>query len=182
MSVRQLPRYRSGISKLRPPAHRSPPALIHETTCRLHPVVAALPPPRGTGRHPLACGWMRPTAPRWPPDGRRRTARRLICRAGRPVTYWLAWGRPAEDEHRHARRPDHSPSPACRPAAGPARARAQARGLPLQHPGAARRAWPGLPVDTFHRLLDRSIGFNRFVMNQLNERLGQFIAAPRLTE
>ena len=34
----------------------------------------------------------------------------------------------------------------------------------------------GLPVDTFHWLLDHSIGFNRFVMNQLNERLGQFIA------
>jgi len=35
----------------------------------------------------------------------------------------------------------------------------------------------GLPVDTFHDLLDRSIPFNRFVLNQLNERLGQFIAA-----
>lgn len=35
----------------------------------------------------------------------------------------------------------------------------------------------GLPADTFHSLLDQSIGFNRFVMNQLNERLGQFIAA-----
>ena len=33
----------------------------------------------------------------------------------------------------------------------------------------------GLPVDTFHWLLDHSIGFNRFVMNQLNERLGHFI-------
>ena len=35
----------------------------------------------------------------------------------------------------------------------------------------------GLPVDTFHWLIDHSLGFNRFVMNQLNERLGQFIAA-----
>ena len=35
----------------------------------------------------------------------------------------------------------------------------------------------GLPVDTFHWLLDHSIGFNRFVMSQLNERLGQFIVA-----
>ncbi|MDB5895476.1 MAG: Crp/Fnr family transcriptional regulator, partial [Rhodoferax sp.] len=35
----------------------------------------------------------------------------------------------------------------------------------------------GLPVDMFHWLLDHSLGFNRFVMNQLNERLGQFIAA-----
>lgn len=38
----------------------------------------------------------------------------------------------------------------------------------------------GLPVNTFHRLLDNSIGFNRFVMNQLNERLGQFIAAREI--
>ncbi|NDY92787.1 Crp/Fnr family transcriptional regulator [Ideonella livida] len=35
----------------------------------------------------------------------------------------------------------------------------------------------GLPVEAFHGLLDRSIPFNRFVLNQLNERLGQFIAA-----
>lgn len=38
----------------------------------------------------------------------------------------------------------------------------------------------GLPVDTFHWLLDHSLGFNRFVMNQLNERLGQFIAAREI--
>jgi CRP-like cAMP-binding protein len=38
----------------------------------------------------------------------------------------------------------------------------------------------GLRVDTFHWLLDHSIGFNRFVMNQLNERLGQFIAAREI--
>lgn len=38
----------------------------------------------------------------------------------------------------------------------------------------------GLPVDTFHWLLDHSIGFNRFVMEQLNERLGQFIAAREI--
>ena len=35
----------------------------------------------------------------------------------------------------------------------------------------------GLPVETFHWLIDHSLGFNRFIMNQLNERLGQFIAA-----
>ena len=38
----------------------------------------------------------------------------------------------------------------------------------------------GLPVDTFDWLLDHSIGFNRFVMNQLNERLAQFIAAREI--
>jgi CRP-like cAMP-binding protein len=43
----------------------------------------------------------------------------------------------------------------------------------------------GITAETFHWLLDRSIGFNRFVMTQLNERLGQFIAAreiDRLTD
>ena len=38
----------------------------------------------------------------------------------------------------------------------------------------------GLPVDTFHWLLDHSLGFNRFIMNQLNERLAQFIAAREI--
>ena len=38
----------------------------------------------------------------------------------------------------------------------------------------------GLPLDTFHWLIDHSLGFNRFIMNQLNERLGQFIAAREM--
>ncbi len=38
----------------------------------------------------------------------------------------------------------------------------------------------GLPVETFGWLLDHSIGFNRFVMRQLNERLAQFIAAREI--
>ena len=38
----------------------------------------------------------------------------------------------------------------------------------------------GLPIDSFHTLLSESIGFNRFIMNQLNERLGQFIAAREI--
>ena len=38
----------------------------------------------------------------------------------------------------------------------------------------------GLPIAVFWRLLERSIPFNRFVMNQLNERLGQFIAAREI--
>ena len=33
-----------------------------------------------------------------------------------------------------------------------------------------------MPRATFMRLLDRSIAFNRFLLGQLNERLGQFIA------
>ena len=35
-------------------------------------------------------------------------------------------------------------------------------------------------MDTFHWLLDRSIPFNRFIIQQLNERLGQFIAAREI--
>ncbi len=38
----------------------------------------------------------------------------------------------------------------------------------------------GLPSDTFHWLIEHSLGFNRFVMFQLNERLGQFIAAREI--
>ena len=43
----------------------------------------------------------------------------------------------------------------------------------------------GISAQTFHWLLDRSLPFNRFVMMQLNERLGQFIGAreiDRLTD
>jgi CRP-like cAMP-binding protein len=38
----------------------------------------------------------------------------------------------------------------------------------------------GLPIEAFHELLEGSIAFNRFMLNQLNERLGQFIAAREI--
>lgn len=38
----------------------------------------------------------------------------------------------------------------------------------------------GLPLESFHELLETSIGFNRYVLNQLNERLGQFIAGREI--
>jgi CRP-like cAMP-binding protein len=38
----------------------------------------------------------------------------------------------------------------------------------------------GLPLGAFDQLLERSLAFNRFVLNQLNERLGQFIAAREI--
>lgn len=38
----------------------------------------------------------------------------------------------------------------------------------------------GLPIEAFHELLETSIPFNRYVLNQLNERLGQFIAAREI--
>jgi CRP/FNR family transcriptional regulator, cyclic AMP receptor protein len=38
----------------------------------------------------------------------------------------------------------------------------------------------GLPIATFEWLVDRSLPFNRHLMNQLNERLSQFIAAREI--
>ena len=38
----------------------------------------------------------------------------------------------------------------------------------------------GVGVETFHWLIGRSIPFNRFVLQQLDERLGQFIAAREI--
>jgi CRP-like cAMP-binding protein len=38
----------------------------------------------------------------------------------------------------------------------------------------------GLPIATFHELLETSLPFNRFVIGQINERLGQFIAAREI--
>ena len=38
----------------------------------------------------------------------------------------------------------------------------------------------GVPIASFEWLLERSIPFNRYLMNQLNERLGQFIAAREI--
>ena len=110
----------------------------------------------------------------------------LVCRVGRPVTYWFGvldgLLKMSNDS---------------------------ALGMPITFTGVPPGGWfgegtvlkgepyryniqalrksvvAGIPGATFHWLLDRSIGFNRFVMNQLNERLGQFIAAreiDRLTD
>jgi CRP-like cAMP-binding protein len=110
----------------------------------------------------------------------------LVCRVGRPVTYWFGvldgLLKMSNDS---------------------------AMGVPITFTGVPPGGWfgegtvlkgeiyryniqalrksvvAGISTGTFHWLLDRSIGFNRFVMNQLNERLGQFIAAreiDRLTQ
>jgi CRP/FNR family cyclic AMP-dependent transcriptional regulator len=42
---------------------------------------------------------------------------------------------------------------------------------------ALRASHVALPAATFFWLLDTSISFNRFIMNQLNDRLGQFMSA-----
>ena len=105
----------------------------------------------------------------------------LVCRVGRPVTYWFGvldgLLKMSNDG---------------------------ALGMPITFTGVPPGGWfgegtvlknehyryniqalrtslvAGIPAGTFHWLLDRSIGFNRFVMNQLNERLGQFIAAREI--
>jgi CRP-like cAMP-binding protein len=110
----------------------------------------------------------------------------LVCRVGRPVTYWFGvldgLLKMTNDS---------------------------AVGLPVTFTGVPPGGWfgegtvikrepyrynvqalrrshvAGISAETFHWLLDHSIGFNRFVMTQLNERLGQFIAAreiDRLTD
>jgi CRP-like cAMP-binding protein len=105
----------------------------------------------------------------------------LVCRVGRPVTYWFGvidgLLKMSNDT---------------------------ALGMPITFTGLPPGGWfgegtvlkreayryniqalrkslvTGVTVDTFHWLLDRSIGFNRYVMMQLNERLGQFIAAREI--
>ena len=105
----------------------------------------------------------------------------LVCRVGRPVTYWFGvidgLLKMSNDS---------------------------AMGIPITFTGVPPGGWfgegtvlknevyryniqalrrsvvAGITTATFHWLLDRSIGFNRFVMNQLNERLGQFIGAREI--
>ncbi|MDP1535337.1 MAG: Crp/Fnr family transcriptional regulator, partial [Rubrivivax sp.] len=105
----------------------------------------------------------------------------LVCRVGRPVTYWFGVVdgllKMSNDS---------------------------ALGMPITFTGVPPGGWfgegtvlknedyryniqalrksvvAGISTETFHWLLDRSIGFNRFVMMQLNERLGQFIAAREI--
>ena len=105
----------------------------------------------------------------------------LLCRVGRPVTYWFGvidgLLKTSNDT---------------------------AQGIPITFTGLPPGGWfgegtvikreayryniealrastvAGLTVDTFHWLLDRSIPFNRFILQQLNERLGQFMAAREI--
>ncbi len=105
----------------------------------------------------------------------------LVCRVGRPVTYWFGvidgLLKMSNDSE---------------------------MGIPITFTGVSPGGWfgegtvlknevyryniqalrtsnvAGITAGTFHWLLDRSIGFNRFVMTQLNERLGQFIGAREI--
>ncbi len=104
-----------------------------------------------------------------------------VCRAGRPVTYWFGVVdgllKMSSDSATGQTMTFTGVPPGGWFGEGTALKR-EAYRYNIQALRKSRVA--GLHVDTFDWLLDRSIGFNRFVMNQLNERLGQFIAAREI--
>ena len=104
-----------------------------------------------------------------------------LCRTGRPVTYWFGvidgLLKMSTDNAQGQTMTYTGIPPGGWFGEGTALKR-EAYRYNIQTLRASRVA--GLHVDTFHWLLDHSIGFNRFVMNQLNERLGQFIAAREI--
>lgn len=105
----------------------------------------------------------------------------LVCRIARPVTYWF--GVVEGLLKMSADNPDGtSMTFAGLPPGGWFGEGTALKREPYRYNVQALRASvvAGLPIDTFHWLLDHSIGFNRFVMNQLNERLALFIAAREI--
>ncbi len=104
-----------------------------------------------------------------------------ICRVGRPVTYWFGVVdgllKMSTDNAQGTTMTFTGLPPGGWFGEGTALKREPYRYNVL----ALRRSLvAGLPVKTFDWLLDHSIGFNRFVMGQLNERLAQFIAAREI--
>ena len=104
-----------------------------------------------------------------------------VCRVGRPVTYWFGVVEgllKMSTDNAQGQTMTYTGMP---PGGWFGEGTALKREAYRYNIQALRRSIvAGLPVDTFHWLLDHSIGFNRFVMNQLNERLGQFIAAREI--
>ncbi|MBG9389407.1 Crp/Fnr family transcriptional regulator [Caenimonas aquaedulcis] len=104
-----------------------------------------------------------------------------LCRIGRPVTYWFGVVEgllKMSSDNAQGQTVTFSGLP---PGGWFGEGTALKREAYRYNIQALRRSVvAGLPVDTFHWLLDNSIGFNRFVMNQLNERLAQFIAAREI--
>jgi len=104
-----------------------------------------------------------------------------ICRTGRPVTYWFGVVDgllKMSSDNAEGQTMTFTGVP---PGGWFGEGTALKREVYRYNIQALRKSMvAGLHVDTFHWLLDHSIGFNRFVMNQLNERLGQFIAAREI--
>jgi len=105
----------------------------------------------------------------------------FICRVGRPVTYWfgLVDGllKMSNDDSQGPVITFTGVAPGGWFGEGTALKREKYR---YNIQALRKSIVAGIPVDSFHWLLDNSIGFNRFVMRQLNERLGQFIAAREI--
>ncbi|MCB1978655.1 MAG: Crp/Fnr family transcriptional regulator [Burkholderiaceae bacterium] len=104
-----------------------------------------------------------------------------VCRVGRPVTYWFGVVEGLL-KMSNDRADGSTMTFAGLPPGGWFGEGTAVKREPYRYNVQALRASTvaGLPIDTFHWLLDHSIGFNRFVMHQLNERLGQFIAAREI--
>ncbi len=104
-----------------------------------------------------------------------------ICRIGRPVTYWFGLVDGLLKMNN-----DDSLGPVIT-FTGLAPGGWFGEGTALKHEPyrynvqALRKSHvAGIPIATFDWLIAHSLGFNRFVMSQLNERLGQFIAAREI--
>jgi len=105
----------------------------------------------------------------------------LVCRVGRPVTYWFGVVEGLLKMSSDSSEGQTMTFTGIPPGGWFGEGTALKRESYRYNIQALRKSVvAGLPVDTFHVLLDNSIGFNRFVMNQLNERLGQFIAAREI--
>jgi CRP/FNR family transcriptional regulator, cyclic AMP receptor protein len=105
----------------------------------------------------------------------------FLCRVGRPVTYWFGVVegllKMSSDNEQGQTMTFTGVPPGGWFGEGTALKRESYR---YNIQALRRSVVAGLPVDTFHWLLDHSIGFNRVVMDQLNERLAQFIAAREI--
>jgi CRP-like cAMP-binding protein len=101
----------------------------------------------------------------------------LVCRIGRPATYWFGLVDGLLKMSTDTARGQTITYSGLTPGGWFGEGTALKREVYRYNVQALRKSLvAGLPLDTFHWLLDHSIGFNRFVMNQLNERLAQFIA------
>ena len=109
------------------------------------------------------------------------TAGEIVCRTGRPVTYWfgvLDGLLKMSADNAEGQTMTFTGIP---PGGWFGEGTVLKREAYRYNIQALRKSMvAGLQVDTFHWLLDNSIAFNRFVMNQLNERLAQFIAAREI--
>ncbi|RYX96474.1 MAG: Crp/Fnr family transcriptional regulator [Comamonadaceae bacterium] len=101
-----------------------------------------------------------------------------VCRVGRPVTYWFGVVEGLLKMSSDNAQGQTTTFTGVPPGGWFGEGTAMKRESYRYNIQALRKSVvAGISVDTFHWLLDHSIGFNRFIMNQLNERLGQFIAA-----